>query len=364
MPLRMPRRSSLLLKTGQVTTYHVGDEGSYQRGIGKSYEVLTAGQYAGTTNVDVPSYAGNQIAFAATTPGTITDVAVGLATFKTGDQIVIRGSALNNGVYDVSTGNVAATIRTTQPTVLEVVGPYVSLCKRVALSNNVVRDLNTGLMWLRVTTGGPVLPVGPLSNGGLPWYDVAFTSILHPLAADLQMIAASRTLRIVGGAAEVNRYHIGDVLLIAGFANAGNNLLGHIITSVTVNGADLDIVLKAISLPDGTISNPLTSEAAGGARSITLVCQSQFAYCAAANAASVAGYTDWRIMGLLAAGSLLDGEAPNALPDPVAFPSWPNNVWTSQSFTSSSLQAMYITQSGLLANAVKTSVLPAALVRG
>ena len=51
-------RRALLLKTGQTTSYGSGtgvDDGAYEIGVAKSYTVLTAGQYSGTTNVTVNS---------------------------------------------------------------------------------------------------------------------------------------------------------------------------------------------------------------------------------------------------------------------------------------------------------------------
>ena len=55
MPLRSPRRASLLLATGQTTQYSSEpDDGYYQRGIPKRYEVLTTGPYAGDSSIDVP----------------------------------------------------------------------------------------------------------------------------------------------------------------------------------------------------------------------------------------------------------------------------------------------------------------------
>jgi hypothetical protein len=47
-----------LLKTGQITSYGSGtgvDDGALQKGIAKSYTVLTTGQYAGTTNITINS---------------------------------------------------------------------------------------------------------------------------------------------------------------------------------------------------------------------------------------------------------------------------------------------------------------------
>ena len=362
MPIRHPRRAGLLLATGQQTVYVAGDDGDYRRGLIKRYSVLSTGAQSGTTNVDTPSYAGNGIAFAATTPGTITDTGNGLATFKTGDVIVVRGSASNDGVYNVSTGNVAGTIRTTEATLLEAATPYVSICKRVAPSNNTVIDLNTGLMWLRYTTGGPALLVGLASDGKLCWNDATYHFTLHAAGADLQIIASSKTLRIVGGAGEVARYHVGDVIVCSGFANAVNNRTGYVIQSVTVNGADLDIVL-------GVFNATLINEAAAGARTIALVCQSIFAFCAAANAASLGGYTDWRVPNIDTMASIADGEPTDGGPNSTAFPSWDatnNKYWSSSVIPNdASASSMWVRYSdnnhGYVAKATTAFV---ALVRG
>ena len=42
---------SLLLKTGQTTSYATGDDGDLELGVAKSYTILTAGQYALTTAI-------------------------------------------------------------------------------------------------------------------------------------------------------------------------------------------------------------------------------------------------------------------------------------------------------------------------
>jgi hypothetical protein len=325
-----------LLETGQTTCYHVGDDGDYEAGLGKAYTILTTGGYSGTSNLDVPSYAAATIAFAATTPGTITDTANGLAHILTGDTIVVKGSASNDGTYAVSTGGVAGTVRTTEATVLEAAGAYVKLYKRAAHSNNAVLDRHTGLMWSRYTSNAE--RVGAASTGTLNWYDAATCFTLHPAGADLQMIAApTNTLRIVGGAGEVARYDVGDIIVCSGFANAVNNLPGYYVVSVTVNGADLDIVLDPVN-------NVLVAEAAGGARDIKLVCRSIFGYAAAARAASLGGHTDWRVPADIELVNLRNTEVATAVPDAVAFPGWPTTaaVWTATTCPAPPTNAMQV----------------------
>lgn len=315
-----------LLKTRQTTAYMVGDDGDIEPGLPASYSVLTTGQFSGTTAVDTPHYAAAGISFVA--PSTINDAGAGLVTFLDTDTIRVRGSALNDGVYTIAAGGggAAGAIVVNEITIVnEGAGAYVTLCKRSTPSNNVVLDNVTGLMWRRYTTGrtGAAERIGNASDGNLNWYNTATCFTLHPAAADLQMIVVPPTLRIVGGAGEVARYFAGMVIDPSGFANAVNNLPGYRITAVTVNGADLDLILW-------TGRNTLIAEAAAGARDIRVVCRSIFAYAAAANAVAQAGYSDWRNPTDVAFTSLRVLEGASFVPDPVAFPLWPASYfWSS-----------------------------------
>lgn len=419
--------AGLLLKTRQTTCYHVGDDGDFEKGLAESYTVLSTGAQSLTTNVDSPHYAAATISFD-TASKEIRDSANLLATVLTGDTIRVRGSVSNDGVYTVATGGAAAKIITTEALLAdEAAGAYITICKRVAPSNNCVQDNVTGLMWLRYTTGGPVLRVGAASDGKLNWYDATKCYVIHAAAGDLQIIASTRTLKIVGGAGEVARYYAGQVFDLTGFAVANNNKPGYVVQSVTVNGADLDIVLwspvadvtatgtttngnKVISgLPStanlrigmaitgtgvgaasviasidsatqvtGTVNSTATGtvsitfrifadEAASGSRSITLVCQSVFAYCAAANAASLGGYTDWRVPVDVSLKSLCDMEAATALPNAVAFPSWSTLdwYWSATTLPTNTTNAMIVLfYSGYVSGYVRPGVFFLALVRG
>jgi hypothetical protein len=163
-----------VLKTGQTTQYSSElDDGFYQTGIAKAYSVLTAGQYSGTTNVDLIHYAA-ALSFDAASKE-IRDAANGLALFKTGDIIVVTGSTSNDGTYTVATGNVAAKIVTAEAVADEAAGGAVSIAKRESKSNNCVVDLNTGLMWLRDPSNYPA-KMGVASDGKMIWtgniYDI------------------------------------------------------------------------------------------------------------------------------------------------------------------------------------------------
>lgn len=481
MPLRQSRRAAfaaLMLCTGQLTVYHAGDDGAYQKGIAKpvgSYAIKTTGSQSGTTAVDCAHYASNTISFshgsrqaetatvvatitlagnavftvtaanspalaagkainvavdladtdilvagkartvlaadadviafftvtgtgatvvltartaavddatmnlasadgtcagitaaansANTTAGDVTthciyDSAAGLDTVLTADTLRVRGSTLNDAVYTVATGGAASRIIVTESITDEAAGAYVSLYKRASLSNNTVVDLNTGLEWLRYTTGGPVLKVGPASNGKLCWYDATKCFTLHPAAADLAMVAGN-ILRIVGSD-ESTRYHAGDILVCAGFANAVNNLPGYPVVSVSFTGGNTDIVLNPLGLT-------LVAEAAAGSRSIKLVCRSVFGFCAAANAASLGGFTDWRMPNDIELKNLCDMEAPTAVPNATAFPSWPisDYFWSASTHPASAAYALVVSfYSGYVGSDAKSANYYCALVGG
>jgi hypothetical protein len=312
-----------LLKTRQTTCYHVSDDGDWESGLPASYTVMTTGQFAGTTAIDVPHYACATLTFAAIDKS-ITDAGAGLVTFLSADTIRVRGSAANDGVYTIAagTGGVAGHFHVNEALVNEAAGAYVTMCKRSTPANACVIDNVTGLMWKRTYTGtvGSVEKVGPISNGCLNWYDGATSFTLHPAAGDLQMMVTG--IKIVGGAAELSRYFVGMIIVCSGFANAVNNLPGYRVTSVAVNGADLDVLLW-------TGKNTLIAEAAAGGRDIKVICSSIFGYSAAANAIGYAGFTDWRIPNFTEYNSLTDNETPTPVPDAIVFPGWGADIiWT------------------------------------
>lgn len=316
-------RRRRLLKTGQTTSYFRGDDGDYEVGGDKGYTVLSAGDYSGTINADVASYAAATLAFVNAT-SKITDSANGLAHIKTGDTIVVKGSTANDGVYTVATGAVAGEIVTTEALTDEGAAAYVSLYKRAAQSNNAVLNQPTGEMWHRYVSTGKI---GPASDGKLNWYNAATCFTLHPAAADLAIVAGN-ILRVEGGD-ESTRYHVGDVLVCSGFADADNNLPGLVVVSSSFTGGNTDIVVSPIE-------TAVAVEAAGGARTIKLVCQNIFQYCAACNAASLGGYTDWRVANVFESRALMGALAPataSTVPNLAAFPGWPasGKVWTSTS---------------------------------
>ena len=165
-----------LLKTGQTTQYSSElDDGFYEKGIAKSYTVLSTGDQSGITNIDLIHVTDTDISFADADPDTITSAGVDLsALFNAADVIVVTGGSDNNGVYTVA-GVVGGVITLDGADELstEGAGDTVNIAKREAKSNNCVLDNNTGLMWSRYVSGADM---GSASDGKMPWtgqlYDI------------------------------------------------------------------------------------------------------------------------------------------------------------------------------------------------
>ena len=92
-----------------------------------------------------------------------------------------------------------------------------------------------------------------------------------------------------------------------------------------------------------------------------------FAFAAAANAAKLAGYSDWRIPNDSSLFSLFIKEAPNAAPNPIAFPDWPlaDSIWSSTTRPNNIANAVWCRfNQGLVSDVVKTTTYWSALIRG
>lgn len=91
-----------------------------------------------------------------------------------------------------------------------------------------------------------------------------------------------------------------------------------------------------------------------------------YAFIAAANAALLGGYSDWRIPNAIELASLQDMEAPTAIPNATAFPTWvASYVWSSTTAPSATTYASGLGFSGGdRGNLDKTTNRYCALVRG
>jgi len=90
-----------------------------------------------------------------------------------------------------------------------------------------------------------------------------------------------------------------------------------------------------------------------------------YEYAAAANAASLAGYTDWRIPNVFSLFTLSDMEATSGHPDATAFPTLINQIWTSSTVPNTAANAYNVAfTTGIPQQMVKTNQYVVRLVRG
>lgn len=90
-----------------------------------------------------------------------------------------------------------------------------------------------------------------------------------------------------------------------------------------------------------------------------------FAYAAAANTASLAGYSDWRVPNVFELLSIMDEEAANGLPDSTAFPSFPLTILSATTTPSNTSNAQLANfNAGGVGNQSKTLTANVLLVRG
>ena len=188
-------RRGRLLKTGQTTSYVDYDDGYYEKGIAKSYTVLTTGQFSGTSTIKLAHYTSGAGAITFSDAlDTIVDTGNGLAIFLTGD--VIYTNAPNNlGPFTITTGGVAGTITCVGATFTsETPAGAVTFYKAEAHSNASVLDNNTGLMWSQTVAG----KMGVASDGELPWTTVAGGYGIFPyvLAANVALLGGYGDWRI------------------------------------------------------------------------------------------------------------------------------------------------------------------------
>jgi len=344
---------SLLLETGQTTTYAIGDDGDVEAGVDKSYTVQTLGDYSGNVNIEVAHLADPTLSF--TAPNTIASAGNLLVGWAVNDIMVIKGSASNDGVVTVTGVGGAPANLTISAAVNEIAGAVISLYKQTTHSNNAVEDDETGLMWSRNTSTGEA--VGVASNGTLNWYDVATRFPLYAIANTVSLIMPGNIMRVIGGAA-LTQFHVGDCIMAAGFANPDNGYPNMYVVSATPNGADLDILVD----PGNQV---LVAEGAVG-DALYLNTRSIYNYAAGARLGSLSNQTDWRVPNDVELPSLRNMEAPTAAPDAVAFPGWPAfQIWTSTTRPNDITRANFTRfDHGAISSSFKTTAYYCALVRG
>jgi len=157
-----------LLKTGQTTQYNSElDDGYYEKGFAKAYEILTAGQFSGTVNVDLIHLTNAGISFDSGTKEIRAAGLMGIFVAGGGETIVVTGSTSNDGTYTTASAD-ANKIVVNEALADEAAGATVSIAKRESHSNNCVLDLMTGLMWMRYGSYSPG-KMGDAGDGKMPW---------------------------------------------------------------------------------------------------------------------------------------------------------------------------------------------------
>jgi hypothetical protein len=183
-----------LLATGQTTQYSSElDDGYYRKGLPKSYNILTAGQYAGTVNIDLTYLVSDTGAFTASTHTYTDNGKCGVFKAAGGETIVISGAGVagNNGIFTTASAT-ANTVVVTAGFADEADAPSVTFKKRGALSNNCVLDNQTGLMWARYCS---VLQ-GIAGDGKMPWTGSSYDIFDFCAAARLAFLGGYNDWRI------------------------------------------------------------------------------------------------------------------------------------------------------------------------
>ncbi len=367
-----------MLDPGQVTVFAARDGADIRAGILKGtdrYQVNTTGPFANTTAVYLPCFAQSDLIF--TVIGrTITSVIGGLDIVKAGDRIRIRGSTLNDtsaaadGCYLVTTAlaNTITLDATTPPAADENSVVPITIAKQALQSNNTVVDLNTSrpdkppVTWSRY---GSYLPakLGAGSDGKLYWTATAVS--VHAANNDLKVTAGGKglaTFTIIGGAGEILRYWPGYSYSFTVFANAVNKLPGFRCISVTVNGADLDLLMDTGNITVATEAGPINGV-------INLSCNDIWSFANACIAAGVGGYSDWRVPNVNEESNLIDWSINPPSPNQTAFPSYlvlNDYKWssTTPSNATTSTIAIRVTTSNYLSAQLKTGSAYITLLRG
>lgn len=174
------------------------------------------------------------------------------------------------------------------------------------------------------------------------------------------------TKKITDSGSGLAIFKTGDVILTSSAANPGpftvttGNVAGEIVCSGATftdeTPAGAVTISKREAISNNTVLDNNTglewvryfSVKMGSASTGTMPWTGQlydiFAYCAACNAVSLGGYTDWRVPNAVELYSIMDNEANRGFPDSTAFPGIQGNynLWTSSTRADNTTYAKFI----------------------
>ena len=185
-----------LLATGQTTQYSSEpDDGYFEKGIVKSYTILTTGAQSGNAVIELIHLDANTgVSFVAATKEIDCAGAMGVFKAAGGETIVITGSTSNNGTFTTKATGDANKILVNETIVNEAAGASVVIKKQETITNgnNVVIDNNTGLMWARNTSS----KMGVAGEGNMPWTGVPYDIFAFCSAANAASLGGYSDWRI------------------------------------------------------------------------------------------------------------------------------------------------------------------------
>jgi len=202
--------------------------------------------------------------------------------------------------------------------------------KTCNLSNNCVKDNNTGLMWARYV---PQTDIGAAANGTLFWGEWELAD-----KTTISFDATSKEIRDSASGFSTLALCAGRKLAITGSANNNN-------------------IFTVVSITTGVIvvDETITNEAAGATVTVTTVDDLIWNFVDQANANSLGGYTDWWIPNLREIQTIIDWSKYSPAINTTIFPSTPTGShWSSTSRGAAATVAMYaIFASGCTGNTTK-----------